>query len=85
MVVGASVSLRKPDAGTVKNTDQLLTVLVGLYEGVQALQAAQNTSIRLLGALAADPAMPPAGVVFIYTLAGSLKARTATGITVLAA
>lgn len=72
------MSLRKPTSETATNPAQLLTVLVGLYEAIAALQAVQNSSIKLLGAVPKDPGKPPVGTVYLYTIAGSLYARTTT-------
>lgn len=80
-------SLRKPTTDTVQDPQLLLPVLLGLYEAIVAIQSARPavTSIIDLGALKADPSVPPVGFVYEYTIAGSLKVRTRTAIYVVAA
>jgi len=81
------MALRKPTSTTVGRPDELLTVLIGLYEAVLALQnpPPSSSSIVNLGAIAIDPDLPPVGTVYEYTINGSLKCRTRTAIYVLAA
>jgi hypothetical protein len=81
------MALRKPTSTTVSRPDELLAVLIGLYEAVLALQnpAPSSSSIVNLGALQIDPGIPPQGTVYEYTINGSLKCRTRTGTYVLAA
>lgn len=79
-------TLRKPNASSVSNQAEALTILVAFYDAIVALQNAvpATTSIINLGALTKDPGLPPLGKVFEYTIAGSLKVRTRTGIYVVA-
>lgn len=81
-----ALNLRKPTAESLAKPDQLLAIIMALFENVLSLVAAsEKSSIVDLGALTADPGVPPLGVVYQYTLNGSLYVRTRTGATLVAA
>lgn len=79
-------NLRKPTAEAVAKPDVLLALLMSFFEALQETQkAAQAARVVDLGAQTGDPGAPPSGVVYLYTVSGSLWARTATAPTLLAA
>lgn len=81
-----SVQLIKPTKEAMENPEVAFQVVMRLYESALAAQtAAGKTSIVDLGARTDHPGAPPLGVVYLYTIAGALYARTATAPTLLAA
>lgn len=82
------VNLKKPSTETIASQPLLLEMLVYFYDAIRELQKLVRptlvTSIIDLGALGEDPPIPAVGQVYIYTIAGVLKARTRVTVTVLA-
>lgn len=74
-----ATNLIKPDARSIANPDQLLVMQLRVWEALSELQAAAARSTVIdLGAVTTDPGAPPSGKVYVYTIAGSYYARTAT-------
>lgn len=76
--------LSKPTPDVVADPEQLLTMLVKFWQVLSAQQATSSAIVNL-GAVAADPPVPPKGTVYEYVLGGSFKVRTATNIYTVAA
>lgn len=78
-------SLIKPSADSLSDPRQALSIVLKLYDAlIELQQQAAKSSIINLGARSEDPGKPPPGVVYEYTLNGSLKVRTATAAYVVA-
>lgn len=79
-------ALVKPTAAALEDPEQLLRIIMRLYDAVTEIQTgAARASVMFIVARSVDPGVPPVGKVYVYSWQGALYARTATAPTLLAA